>query len=131
MKRKYIALIFSVVFLVGIVFGAYLIFKDGKTFHVGHALISRSGEFIFVDEGGSPITMGDAAEKQFKGVTDGDKVLVLYGMVMTSYPGQSRTNLCIKLSDGTIDDVNKDTVKQLSELGWLQDYAADILDLNY
>lgn len=123
MKKKYIALIVPAVLIIGIAFGSFLLFSNYKSFHVGHALISRSGEFIFVDEGGSPITMGDAAEKQFKGVTDGDKVLVLYGMVMTSYPGQSGTSLCIKLSDGTIDDVNKDTVKQLSELGWLKGEA--------
>lgn len=123
MKKKYIALIALFVFLVGILSGAYLIFKDGKAFHVGHALISRTGEFIFVDEDGSPIRMGDAEDKIFKGITDGDRVLVVYGMVLTSYPAQSGTNLCIKLSDGTIDSVNKDTVKQLKELGWLKGEA--------
>ncbi len=123
MKKKYIALTVLIVFLIGIVSGAYLIFKDGKTFHIGHALISGTGEFIFVDKNGSPIKMGDAENKIFKGITDGDRVLVVYGMVLTSYPAQSGTNLCIKLSDGTIDDVNKDTVKQLGELGWLKGEA--------
>lgn len=120
MKKKYIGLIVLSAFLVGILSGAYLIFKDGKAFHVGHALISKSGEFIFVDESGSPIVMGDGEDEKFRGITDGDRVVMLYGMVLTSYPGQSGTSLCIKLSDGTIDDVDEDTVKQLGELGWLK-----------
>ncbi|MBQ8503177.1 MAG: hypothetical protein IJ491_02745 [Clostridia bacterium] len=123
MKKKYIALIISVVFLVGILSGAYMFFKDGKAFHTGHALISRTGEFIFVNENGSPIVMGDAENKIFRGITDGDKVLVAYGTVLTSYPARGGTSFCIKLSDGTIEDVNKDAVKQLGELGWLKGEA--------
>lgn len=120
MKKKYIALTIIGIFLVSVIFGGYCAFKDGKGIHIGHALISKTGEFIFVDENGSPIRMGAADERKFSGITDGDRVLMLYGVVLESYPGQSRTNFCMKLSDGNIDDVNKDTVKQLKELGWIK-----------
>ena len=120
MKKRYIAAIAVMVVLVVVAAGAFMLFSNQKNFHTGHALISQSGDFIFVDETGSPITLGSADEKKFSGITDGDKVLVLYGMVMTSYTGQSDTPLCIKLSDGTVDDVNEDTLNQLKELGWIK-----------
>ncbi len=120
MKKKYIAAIAAILVLAILAAGTLMLFGNHRTFHTGHALISQSGDFIFVDENGSPITMGSADEKKFSGITDGDRVLVLYGMVMTTYPGQSDTLLCIKLSDGTVDDVNEDTVRQLKELGWIK-----------
>ena len=125
MKKKIMALALAVVLLTVIGFGSYMLFKDYKGFHVGHALISRSGEFIFVDESGSPTILSNQtwSSDPFKGITDGDKVLTVYGFVLTSYPGQSGAYLCFKLKDGTIDDVNKETVKELAELGWLKGEA--------
>lgn len=120
MKKKYIAAIAAVVVLAVMASGVLMLFGNHRTFHRGHALISQTGTFIFVDESGSPITLGSADEKKFSGIADGDSVLVLYGMVMTSYPGQSDTPLCIKLSDGTVDDVNEDTLNQLKGLGWIK-----------
>lgn len=120
MKKKYIALTVCLSLLVLIASGGLLLFRNGNRFHRGHALISDSGSFIFIDDTGAPIVMGDADEKKFSDITDGDEVLVLYGMVMTTYPAQASTPICLKLADGSIENVNEGTVRQLKELGWLR-----------
>ncbi len=121
MKKKYIIGAVSALIVLTVAFCSYLLFKDYKSFHIGRALISSSGEFIFVGENGSPTVLSNEtwSKDPFKGITDGDRVLVVYGMVLTSYPGQSGAHLCFKLSDGNIDDVNEETLKSLREHGWI------------
>lgn len=118
MKKKYIALILCVVILATLFAGGFIFIKNGNALHRGRALISKNGDFIFIDERNSPIVMGKADEIKFSGITDGDCVMCLYGMVEESYPGRAGTNFCIKLSDGSIEDINADTLNQLYELGW-------------
>ncbi len=118
MKKKYIALILCAVILLTVIAGGFVFIKNGNALHKGRALISKNGDFIFIDERNSPIVMGKADERMFSGITDGDRVVCLYGMVEESYPGRAGTNFCIKLSDGSIEDINKDTLNQLFELGW-------------
>ncbi len=118
MKKKYIALILCAVMLVTVIIGGFMFLRNGNAFHEGRALISKNGDFIFIDERNSPIVMGDADERKFEGITDGDRILVLYGFVNEIYPARGSTCICIKLSDGNIDDIDKDTLTQLRELGW-------------
>lgn len=119
MKKKYIALILCAVILLTAIVGGFMFLRNGNALHEGRALISKNGDFIFIDERNSPIVMGDAAERKFRGITDGDRVMCLYGIVLESYPGRAGAHICLKLSDGKIEDINSDTLNQLRELGWI------------
>lgn len=120
MKKKYIAFIACAVILTTVIVGGFMFLRNGNAFHEGRALISKNGDFIFIDERNSPIVMGSAEERKFGGITDGDRVMVLYGFVLSTYPARGSTYICIKLSDGKIEDINSDTLKQLRELGWIE-----------
>lgn len=120
MKKKYIALILCAVILITVTAGGFMFLRNGNALHEGRALISKNGEFIFIDERNSPIVMGNADERKFKGISDGDRVMCLYGIVLESYPGRADTVICIKLSDGKIDDIDSEALDQLRELGWTE-----------
>lgn len=119
MKKKYIALILCAVILLTVIAGGFVFIKNGNALHKGRALISKNGDFIFIDERNSPVVMGSADEWKYRGVTDGDRVMLLYGFVLCTYPARADSYFCIKLSDGSIDDINNDTLEQLSEMGWI------------
>lgn len=118
MNKKYTALILCAVILIAVTVGGFMFLRNGNALHRGRALISKNGDFIFIDERNSPIVMGNADERKFSGITDGDRVMCLYGMVEESYPGRADTLICIKLSDGKIDDIDSEVLNQLRELGW-------------
>ncbi|MEE1320652.1 MAG: hypothetical protein UHM85_03845 [Acutalibacteraceae bacterium] len=117
MKKKYTVLILCAVILISVTVGGFMFLRNGNALHEGRALISKNGEFIFIDERNSPIVMGNADERKFSGITDGDCVMCLYGIVLESYPGMADTLICIKLSDGKIDDIDSEVLNQLRELG--------------
>ena len=49
MKKKYIALILCTVIILTIM-GGFIFIKNGNALHEGRALISKNGDFIFIDE---------------------------------------------------------------------------------
>lgn len=58
-------------------------------------------------------------EFMFRNLTSGDKILVVHGPTLTSYPGSTGIYFCIKLTDGDITDVPSKILLELYDMGWI------------
>ena len=70
---------------------------------------------------GSPVSVS-GKEDMFDGLTMGDKVLLVHGLVAESYPGKTKGYFCIKRADGTEEDIPAEVRDSLREMGWLLIY---------
>lgn len=95
----------------------------GKSVFVGRYLQARDGSHMAIDSTGSPVILEapDSFPRMFDPLEDGDRVLVVCGGINTSYPGRSGAYWCLRLGGGSMEDLPKDTINQLTQLGWLTD----------
>ena len=123
MKKRYIALIALFIFVLGGIAGHLLLKSqqsifDKYQFSEGNIVFATSGEAILVND--SATIMSDASKDKnlFESVQSGDKVLVVHGLTMTTYPGQSAAYYLIKLpGDG---ESYEQTLSSLREMGWIE-----------
>lgn len=96
------------------------IFLHDKSITVGRYLESLHGDHMLID-GKSPDVMSNYSpwEDLFDGLQAGDKILVVHGPTLDSYPGQTDAYLCLKLQSGNIYDISENVIDSLSEMGWL------------
>ena len=94
-----------------------------KSVFVGRYLQARDGSHMVIDSTGSPVILDapNSRPHMFDQLEDGDRVLVVCGGILTSYPGRSGAYWCLRLGGGSLEDLPKDTVSQLTQLGWLAD----------
>ena len=59
----------------------------------------------------------------FAGLSSGDKILVIHGLIMESYPGQTHAYYCLRLEAGSLADIPQDVLERLREMGWLEEAA--------
>ena len=85
---------------------------------VGRVLISDSAVMLVRDDAPTVMTDRTGNRKLFDSITDGDKVLVLHGMEMLSYPGQTDVYAMLKLKDGNIADISDTVLDSLAAMGW-------------
>lgn len=88
----------------------------------GRYLKSKEGHLI-IDDGG-PVELQAEDKTIFEDLTDGDKIVIGCNAIAESYPGQTRVLYLEKIEDGEYDDLDKNTLEMLGELGWI-DYAID------
>ena len=93
----------------------------GNHMFVGRYLRADNGAHIVISGRNNPVVLRDrsTADSMFDGLEDGDRVLVVCGGVNESYPAQSSAYFCLRLERGGADDLPGDTLRQLTELGWL------------
>lgn len=97
--------------------------KD-RWYKEGFYLKGKTSDLIIV-ENNAPIRITpDNDSITFDGLTDGDRIRVEVFLIEETYPAQAIIYDLIKLSDGTIEDINRDTLKLLNEMGWIE-YSAD------
>ena len=124
-NRMYVTLALEIVIIIifGVLVGMVLnpnSVKVSKLTMTGRYLTNERGtNMIIVDE--SPIVMTDANDKDlFKDLSDGDLIIITHSEVAESYPGQTRVYSLKKKSDGSIDDISKDVLESLIEMGWIE-----------
>lgn len=102
---------------------AFVMTEKGYGMSVGRALYARDGSCMLVVDENSPIIMFDRSEKEdlFKGISTGDKILVVHTGIAESYPAQTGAYWLIKLSDGEKDDIPEKIIDNLTRMGWLLD----------
>lgn len=86
----------------------------------GQFLVTNDG-YMIVDKNNSAIVMSNQSknEKIFKGLTNGDKIIAVIGMIEETYPARTDLHFLIKLSDGEYEDLPESTLFSLGELGWI------------
>ena len=115
-------LVFVGLILIGLVVTSLLwCVGSGKSVLVGRYLQARDGSHMVIDNNGSPVILEapDSRPRMFDALEDGDRVLVICGGINTSYPGRSGAYWCLRLGDGSAEDLPPDTIRQLTQLGWL------------
>ena len=91
---------------------------------VGRCLETKGG-YMLVD-GNSPISMADRSKDQdlFEGLSSGDRILVIHGLIMDTYPGQTQAYYCLRLEAGSLEDISRDVLDSLRQMGWLEEANA-------
>lgn len=91
--------------------------RKGIGFSEAMYMETKHGHMLLIDN--SPIRMS-GKDGLFDGLTTGDRVLVMHGLIAESYPGQSSAYLCIKRADGSETDIPVQVLDSLREMGWLE-----------
>lgn len=93
----------------------------GMWFSTGRCLVAKENTYMVVLDDRSPYVMSSDKDNLFKGLESGDEILVLHGFFLESYPGKTSAYAVFKLSNGEITDISEDVLKQLRELGWIEE----------
>lgn len=74
---------------------------------------------MIIDEYGCPIVMSNDSKKEdlFKDLENGDRININCSAVLESYPGQCSVYKIKFIEKGTIDDIPKETLDTLKEMG--------------
>ena len=106
--------------------GLFWCVQTGKSMFTGRYLQARDGSHMVIDTNGSPVILTAPARspQMFDDLEDGDRVLVVCGGILTSYPGRSGAYWCVRLGGGSLQDLPSGTIDQLTQLGWLSEPAS-------
>lgn len=117
-KAKWIILAVALALCLCIVAGLFAL--RGKNITVGRCLVTNNGSYMLID-GNTPIRMStrSGSSELFAGLQDGDRILVVHGMVAESYPAQTIASCCIRLGAGSVEDIPLSVRNSLAGLGWL------------
>lgn len=86
----------------------------------GRYLQTKNSHLIIFEVSSSPCVMSAADETiSFEGLTDGDLIQVYVWYIMESWPEQATVYAVEKLEDGTIEDIDAETLEMLKEYGWV------------
>lgn len=119
---KRILLLYLPLALLFLIVSAVVIFfiSGDRAISTGYALVTDTGAVLLVDENGSAAVLNDSKDQNLSDkLQTGDKILVVHGAVMESYPARTKAYLLIKLESGSINNIPDSTLKSLSDLGWL------------
>ncbi len=112
--------VLGVLLILAIALVAFMEIK-GLIFQQGRYLETKSGGAMLI-HGNSPTELHNPTGRDlFKGLTTGDKILVIRSNVtLESYPGQTTAYAVIKLRDGAIEDIPEGVIEQLTKLQWIE-----------
>ena len=100
--------------------GIIIMINKGYGISTGQYLEAKNGQDLLIRDN-SPIVMSNRTEKElFDDLDIGDMILVIHDGIAETYPGRTGVYAIFKLSNGAIDDIPKNVVNQLIELGWLE-----------
>ena len=121
MKKK-VFITFLVFILILLCLGAagfFIMSARGISPNTGIYLASENGSHLIVIND-SPIVMSaqNQNEAMFDGLQSGDKILIINGVFLETYPGQTSVYACFKLKNGDISAVSPQVLQSLNELGW-------------
>lgn len=88
----------------------------------GRYLKGKSGEHLIIIENQGPTVMsynGELGEKIFDSLSDGDEIEVSCSFIEETYPAGMEIFDLSFIAEGSIDDIDKDTLSQLREMGWV------------
>ncbi len=122
MKKKKLLIFFTIVILIPILFFSILTALADKGYGIsqGRYLEAKNGQPMLILDN-SPIQLSDRKDKiSFERFDVGDEILVIHDGIEESYPGQTGVYAVFELNSGTINDIPKDVLNSLIELGWLE-----------
>ena len=137
MKRKILVILATIVSILLLLFAiCFVVFGiasfKGYGVMEGKVLVTNTG-YMIIDDDNSPITMSNQSENEeiFKGLTSGDKILIVHDGVQESYPGGTGVYYCKKLADGEYKDLPEQVIVSLIELGYIDTPPATQTDMTF
>lgn len=118
MKKKVIIGVLSAIVVV-LVLGIFRFVSKGLSFSVARCIETEQRCMMVLDS--SPIGMSNQSwdKELFEDLDTGDKILVLHDGIAESYPGQTGAYFCIRLEEGSSEDVPTQVIEALIELGYV------------
>ncbi|MGG7058248.1 hypothetical protein ACQPUY_08015 [Clostridium nigeriense] len=109
-------IIFSIILIVGCS-------ENSRNYMTGIYLRSNNGINIIVSDDSGPTVMSNKTgnENIFDDLKSGDKIEITYDSIMETYPGKTQIYSCTFIERGSINDIPKDTLDKLQEMGWTFD----------
>ena len=130
MNRVYVALALEIVIIIifiviiGMALNPSSFKMIGLTMTGRYLSNDRGTSMIIVD--GSPIVIKNMSGKVlFKDLSDGDLITVYYYEIRETYPARADIYGLDKKEDGSIDDIPKDVLESLIEMGWIESYEKE------
>jgi hypothetical protein len=111
-------LTFSIILLVGCS-------VNSKNSMTGIYLKSINGSNIIIGEDSAPTLMGNETGKEniFDDLKSGDKIKITYDLINETYPAQTQIYSCKLIERGSVNDLTKDILDKLQEMGWTFDLS--------
>ena len=99
--------------------------NNKKNTMIGIYLESTNENNIIISEDTSPIVMYNKTNKEniFDNLKSGDKIRITYDSIMETYPARTQIYSCKLIEKGTLDNIPKDTLDKLQEMGWTFDLS--------
>ena len=118
MKKRGIGLAAAVCVLAAL-FAAGMAVRTGGPL-TGRFLMADQNTPILIDASGTPIVLTDRTGRAlFDGLSDGDRIVVFASPAAETYPARAGVYFCFRLSRGTPEELPRQTLQTLAELGWL------------
>lgn len=92
----------------------------GTNSMTGIYLKSINGSNIIIGEGSGPICMDNETGNKniFDDLKSGDKIEITYDLIKETYPAQTQIYSCNLIERCSADDIPKDILDKLQEMGW-------------
>lgn len=112
-KRVKKGIIIAIVVLVFLVIaGIGIAAVSGSGFMIGRLLIQDESYMVVNEEEALYISVSDSIEEKLRKMSTGDKVLLVHGDVLTSFPGNTDAKYVLRLSMGDESDLPQNTLEQ-------------------
>lgn len=122
MKKKWLWIVCGIIAGLAVICLAAFGFLSKKSlwFSTGRCLVAENGSYMLIDDN-SPIVLSNRLknDKLFEGLENGDKIWVLHDGIQETYPARTVAYAVWKLEDGSMEDIPKEVLESLCELGWL------------
>lgn len=98
---------------------------NNKNSMTGIYLRSVNGINIIIEDDGGPTSMVNKTGKEniFDNLKNGDKILITYDSISETYPGETQIYNCKLIEQGSVNDIPKDTLDKLQEIGFTFDLS--------
>lgn len=89
------------------------------SFSVGRCVVTDDTCMLVL--GNDPVLLCNRTGKDgaFATLVTGDRLLVLHGDIMETWPAQAIVYFCLPIGSGSMDDIPQDVVDSLIRCGWL------------
>lgn len=91
----------------------------GKQKINGWFLSSYSGTPMLITDSGAAIILNCDNDDMFSRYDDGDKITVICGDILETYPSQTDAYLCFRTKKGSRSDIPEGVLDSLRELDWI------------
>ena len=137
MKRKILVILATIVAILLLLFAiCFVVFGiasfKGYGVMEGKVLVTNTG-YMIIDDDNSPIEMSNQSENEeiFKGLTSGDKILIVHDGIQERFPAGTGVYYCKKLYDGEYKDLPEQVIVSLIELGYIDTPPATQTDMTF